>query len=1062
MALSLRPHVHLLVDAVPLPLPVSVEGAGHLVVVTLFRQHKRTDVEIEFRGFVGGVKATSLLCLVGIGIGFGSYLMYKLYAKFLPGGRLRLMSFVSRWKLTSQNKHKDQKRCSSSVSGRNNLKFPNDLVFPRARSVCDEKRKSKLSTSHPSSEVLLPTSGRPPCTRYPLSTADVSKWLLGTRSPFQSDNVLHARNRNNRMRWRSVESSRSRDLGFVSSNLVSATGSGFYTQSLDRELDNRCFGRRAFRRFRHNQRNNDETCFTRRVVNDDDDDEILSFLDASNNNVSTTRTNGASSVEDDDDREGSNDRLADAGVAYDSIQNPLSYAVFEGMHTCFHHSTPDYGVGTEPAPTSRKRKKETCSVGSRNSVDGIMSDGSEPEECGSGRSATSEFSLRESLFSRSFAVDAGDTLSGIDTPDSEVFADGSSPVGRETISDMERLESQLQLLNDDIGDLTEDVEVLQSKENPKAVVARRYTLGTTEALGRWCFRPRGRGRRRRRANDDGEIIMSKSCDIPSNLEREVVKAMTETVDFLWDYQSDWDLDVVRQQRRYDGSTSMFMTAQPIAEAGTPASSSSDASDASPCSETYQSSEQETSKKTSSSGGDGGSSLPDGVSDSRHPCVDDMYIDDDIVVADEFEDDGILIKEERGQPAMTDDILSIASTPAESAVPSSNSNASNPLSGSSYRHETIPKNEEKSSSSTEKKAPNKFMCSNCGNNVNVINNNVNINMNLQLPITTPGNGDAMLSFRTTVPTSPWEPKLAFSKKGFSQFPAFSNSCGFDVNNPLEGWEVKNVGERIGFFQHLEKDGWMVDRGSEVQLLREGYHEVSKLFGLTSVQTVRADNFCAMRSVLYQVLVNNLAITKTIGTNQECIRKLNVFTSPQHCYLKTWNFANRLPYVKGMTDEMLRNCVHCLYHQIEVLSEMKSLATREEYMTKLLNCNPEVDLKLLEAVKVLMVIKLIDFYEKYCLSRASVPVFVWILFSRSTTSTPQMLFHNRINPLGDSVSLQKSEMHLLGSALGVKIEVIRPARAKTDEFISHYPDEGADAFEKVFIIEEDESRFCVATM
>lgn len=47
---------------------------------------------------------------------------------------------------------------------------------------------------------------------------------------------------------------------------------------------------------------------------------------------------------------------------------------------------------------------------------------------------------------------------------------------------MDQLQSQLQLINDDIGNMNEQMEVLQLREDPKMVVARRYTLGATEAV----------------------------------------------------------------------------------------------------------------------------------------------------------------------------------------------------------------------------------------------------------------------------------------------------------------------------------------------------------------------------------------------------------------------------------------------------------------------------------------------------------------------------------------------------------------------------------------------------
>lgn len=55
--------------------------------------------------------------------------------------------------------------------------------------------------------------------------------------------------------------------------------------------------------------------------------------------------------------------------------------------------------------------------------------------------------------------------------------------------------------------------------------------------------------------------------------------------------------------------------------------------------------------------------------------------------------------------------------------------------------------------------------------------------------------------------------------------------------------------------------------------------------------------------------------------------------------------------------------------------------------------------------------------------------------------------------------QSEMHLLGMTLGVKIEVIRPCHFEDEDFIAHYPDEGADSFEKVTVVEEDDNRYSI---
>lgn len=92
-------------------------------------------------------------------------------------------------------------------------------------------------------------------------------------------------------------------------------------------------------------------------------------------------------------------------------------------------------------------------------------------------------------------------------------------------------------------------------------------------------------------------------------------------------------------------------------------------------------------------------------------------------------------------------------------------------------------------------------------------------------------------------------------------------------------------------------------------------------------------------------------------------------------------------------------------------MKTVAEREQYLTSLLNHSPEIDLKLLEAVKALMMIKAIELYDQFCMSRFSVPTFVWLMFSRYMTIDPEMLLHNWINPLGDSTCLQKVRVFVI---------------------------------------------------
>ena len=66
------------------------------------------------------------------------------------------------------------------------------------------------------------------------------------------------------------------------------------------------------------------------------------------------------------------------------------------------------------------------------------------------------------------ASDFGET--DIETPDSEVFAITKSEVGQSTLTNIEQLQSELQSLNDDVGEMSVEFEVLQKRENAKTLL----------------------------------------------------------------------------------------------------------------------------------------------------------------------------------------------------------------------------------------------------------------------------------------------------------------------------------------------------------------------------------------------------------------------------------------------------------------------------------------------------------------------------------------------------------------------------------------------------------------
>ena len=51
----------------------------------------------------------------------------------------------------------------------------------------------------------------------------------------------------------------------------------------------------------------------------------------------------------------------------------------------------------------------------------------------------------------------------------------------------------------------------------------------------------------------------------------------------------------------------------------------------------------------------------------------------------------------------------------------------------------------------------------------------------------------------------------------------------------------------------------------------------------------------------------------------------------------------------------------------------------------------------------------------------------------------------------------EMFLLGYTLGVRISVVRPSHFSKEDYITHFPSEGADGYPKVYLVAEDDRHY-----
>lgn len=91
----------------------------------------------------------------------------------------------------------------------------------------------------------------------------------------------------------------------------------------------------------------------------------------------------------------------------------------------------------------------------------------------------------------------------------------------------------------------------------------------------------------------------------------------------------------------------------------------------------------------------------------------------------------------------------------------------------------------------------------------------------------------------------------------------------------------------------------------------------------------------------------------------------------------------------------------YPQAEALSLIHSYELREDYLLAVMNQSPELDLQLMEAIKALMMLRAITLYDLHkSQPRGGASVFAWLMFSRKSSETPELLFQNHVNTIGDT--------------------------------------------------------------
>ena len=86
-------------------------------------------------------------------------------------------------------------------------------------------------------------------------------------------------------------------------------------------------------------------------------------------------------------------------------------------------------------------------------------------------------------------------------------------------------------------------------------------------------------------------------------------------------------------------------------------------------------------------------------------------------------------------------------------------------------------------------------------------------------------------------------------------------------------------------------------------------------------------------------------------------------------------------------------------------------RDQYLSALLNGSPDVDMRLIEAVKVVVMLAAIGAHENFISGiDVSSPVIVWQTFGRKSSHSAEMFFHEHVNHVGDDATLGEDRVRL----------------------------------------------------
>ncbi|XP_033751292.1 uncharacterized protein LOC117335425 isoform X2 [Pecten maximus] len=264
----------------------------------------------------------------------------------------------------------------------------------------------------------------------------------------------------------------------------------------------------------------------------------------------------------------------------------------------------------------------------------------------------------------------------------------------------------------------------------------------------------------------------------------------------------------------------------------------------------------------------------------------------------------------------------------------------------------------------------------------------------------------------------------------------------------------VGHKVNIMEYAERE-WKGETGKAITI-KQAYTEVVKLTACENLQQIRGDNYCGIRGCVFQCLCHMLSPHRVWGSLDDTLSALQTNFADRASSLRLWNFAGRLTPQEPLSQ--MQACLTYLFSKFEDVEQMSSYEERHLWAMSLLNSDPAGDIMLMEGMKLLMLLESVRLYNQ-SQTGADVPLFVWLLFARDTSDTPAKFVTNHLNCVGGSAGLEQVEMFLLGYVLGVSIQVFRLSQLGQDDFVSYYPENKQDQKPMISLLAEDDRHYNV---